>query len=90
MLTGGELEPFILIHTSSMVAVYVLGVIAAVRILDRFSIGWWMAVVSIVLVAGLVWLALGSLLPAVVLGAAAVAVEVVKRARETRGLRSRG
>lgn len=90
MLTGGELEPFILIHTSSMVAVYVLGVIAAVRILDRFSIGWWMAVVSIVLVAGLVWLALGSLLPAVVLGAAAVAVEVVKRARETRGRRSRG
>lgn len=88
VLTGGELEPFILIHTSSMVAVYVLGVIAAVRILDRFSIGWWMAVVSIVLVAGLVWLALGALLPAVVLGAAAVAVEVVKRARETRRRRS--
>ena len=81
VVTGGDLTPFILIHTSSMVSVYVLGVIAAVRILDRYSVGWWMAVVSIVLVAGLVWLALGSLLPAVILAAAAVVVELVKRSR---------
>lgn len=47
-----DLEVFVLIHTSSMVAVYLLGMIAAVRLLDRFSAGWWMAVVAVVLVAG--------------------------------------
>ena len=54
---GSELTPFILIHTASLVAVYALGMVAAVRLLERYSAGWWMAVVSVVLVAGLLVLA---------------------------------
>ena len=57
-----DLEVFVLIHTSSMVAVYLLGMIAAVRLLERWSVGWWMAIISCVLVAGLVVLAGANLL----------------------------
>src|SRR5690606_21472260 len=73
------LTPLILIHTSSMVAVYALGLVAAVRLLERFSAGWWMAVVSVVLVAGLLVLAGGNLLVPVILAVIALAVTVVKR-----------
>jgi amino acid efflux transporter len=78
--TGLNLEPFILIHTSSMVAVYALGMTAAVRLLRRFSFGWWMAVVSVVLVAGLLVLAGAHLLVPAVLAVVAVAVTAVRRA----------
>ena len=81
VLTGLELTPFILIHTSCMVAVYALGMVAAVRILERYTIGWWLAVISIVLTAGLLVLAGTSLLVPAVLAGAALAVTVVKRAR---------
>ena len=81
--TGLHLEPFILIHTSSMVAVYALGMIAAVRLLARWSLGWWMAVVSVVLVAGLLVLAGVHLLVPAALAVVAVAVTVVKRIRHT-------
>jgi len=80
--TGLRLEPFILIHTSSMVAVYALGMVAAVRLLTRFSLGWWMAVVSVVLVAGLLVLAGVHLLIPAVLAVVAVVVTVVKRAAD--------
>ena len=76
-----NLTPLILIHTSSMVAVYALGMIAAVRLLERGSAGWWMAVVSVVLVAGLLVLAGGNLLIPAVLAVVAVAVTLVKRRR---------
>jgi amino acid efflux transporter len=76
-----DLEPFILIHTSSMVAVYVLGMIAAVRLLERFSIGWWMAVISVALVAGLLVLAGANLLVPAVLAVAAIVVTIVQRRR---------
>jgi len=76
--TGLELAPFILIHTSCMIAIYVLGMIAAVRLLDRWSVGWWLAVVSVVLVAGLVVLAGWSLLAPAGLGVAAVVVTVAR------------
>ncbi len=79
--TGLHLEPFILIHTSSMVAVYALGMAAAVRLLERFSLGWWMAVVSVVLVAGLLVLAGVHLLIPAVLAIVAAAVTVVQRIR---------
>lgn len=82
--TGLHLEPFILVHTSSMVAVYALGMIAAVRLLQRYSAGWWMAIVSIVLVAGLLVLAGVHLLIPAVLAVVAVAVTVVKGIRGSR------
>ena len=55
--TGGELEPFVLVHTSCMVAIYAVGMAAAVRLLDRGSAGWWAAVVACVLSLGLAALA---------------------------------
>jgi amino acid efflux transporter len=74
-----DLEVFVLIHTSSMVAVYLLGMIAAVRLLERFTIGWWMAVVSVVLVGALVLLAGANLLIPAILTVVAVVVGLVKR-----------
>lgn len=84
LVTSGpelDLEPFILVHTSSMVAVYALGMVAAVRLLERYSVGWWLAVVSVVLVAGLVVLAGPNLLVPAVLAVAALAVTVFRRIR---------
>jgi len=83
-LTGLDLEPFILIHTSSMVAVYALGMIAAARLLRRGSAGWWSAIISIVLVAGLLILAGANLLIPALLAVAAVVVTIVRRARHAR------
>jgi amino acid efflux transporter len=79
--TGLHVTPFILIHTSSMVAVYALGMLAAVRLLERWSLGWWMAVISVVLVVGLLVLAGANLLIPAALAVVAVAVTVVKRVR---------
>jgi amino acid efflux transporter len=84
VVTGLDLTPFILVHTTCMVAVYALGMVAAVRILDRFSAGWWLAVVSVVLVAGLVVLAGVHLLIPAALAVAALAVTAVRSARSTR------
>lgn len=82
LVAGGlELTPFILIHTSSMVAIYALGMIAAVRLLPRASAGWWMAAVAAVLCAGMLVLAWASLLPALVLATAAVIVTAARRLR---------
>lgn len=78
---GSELTPFILIHTASMVAVYALGMIAAVRLLDRFTAGWWMAVVSVVLVAGLLVLAGSNLVFPAALAVVALIVTLVTRRR---------
>ncbi len=78
---GSELPAFILIHTSCMVAVYALGMIAAVRLLERFSVGWWMAVISVVLVAGLLVLAGPNLLIPAALSVVALAVTLVQRIR---------
>lgn len=82
VLTGVDLTPFILIHTSCMVAVYALGMVAAVRLLDRWSAGWWMAIVSVVLVVGLLALAGTHLLVPAVLALAAVAVTLYKRRKK--------
>jgi amino acid efflux transporter len=79
VFTGLDLTPFILIHTSCMVAVYSLGMAAAVRLLARWSLGWWLAVVSCVLVLGLLILAGPHLLIPVALAAAALVVTLVKR-----------
>jgi amino acid efflux transporter len=84
VLTGLDLTPFILVHTTCMVAVYAFGMVAAVRILDRFSVGWWLAVVSVVLVAGLVVLAGQHLIIPAALALAALAVTVVRSVRSAR------
>ena len=41
-----DLQTFILIHISSMVAVYAVGMVAAVKLLRVGSAGWVMAVLS--------------------------------------------
>ncbi|WP_461474094.1 APC family permease [Microbacterium sp. HJ5] len=84
LVSGMELTPFILVHTSSMVAIYAVGMVAAVRLLRRGSAGWWMAVIAAVLCAGMLVLAVGSLLPAAVLAIAAVCVTLVRRVRRAR------
>jgi len=76
-----DLETFILIHTSSMIAVYTVGMIAAVRLLQRFSAGWWMAVISVVLAAGLLVLAGWHLIVPGILAIVAVAVTLIRKAR---------
>lgn len=79
--SGGELATFILIHTSNMVAIYFVGMLAATLLLRRWSVGWWLAVVATVLTAGLLVLAGANLIVPAVLAVAAVAVTVVRRLR---------
>lgn len=81
VLTGLDLVPFVLIHTSCMLAVYALGMVAALKLLPRFSLGWWFAVISCVFVAGLIAIAGAQLLVPLGLAAAAVVVTLVKRRR---------
>jgi amino acid efflux transporter len=78
-----DLEVFVLIHTSSMVAVYLLGMVAAVRLLERLTIGWWMAVVSVVLVGALVVLAGANLLIPAILAVVALVVGFITRKEKT-------
>ncbi len=84
ILAGLDLTPFILVHTSSMVAIYAFGMVAAVRLLRRGTLGWWMAVIAAVLCAGMLVLAIRSLLPAVALAVTAVVVTIVRRVRASR------
>lgn len=81
VVSGLSLQPFILIHTSCMVAVYALGMAAAVRLLERWSAGWWLAVVSCVLVLGLLVLAGSHLLIPGILAVAAIVVGLATRRR---------
>lgn len=76
-----ELTPFILVHTSCMVSIYVIGMVAAVRLLRRRTPGWWMALVAAILCGGMLVLALGSLVPAAILAATAAIVTVWRRVR---------
>ncbi len=75
----GDLTPFILVNTSCMASVYLLGMIAATRLLARYSAGWWMAVISIVLVIGLLALAGWALLVPLFFVVVSLVVKVVKR-----------
>jgi amino acid efflux transporter len=84
LASGLNLTPFILIHTSCMVAVYALGMLAAVRLLERWSVGWWMAVVSVILVGGLLVLAGVHLVVPASLAVVAVAVTLYKRRSRAR------
>ena len=79
LASGLELTGFILVHTSCTVAIYAVGMIAALRLLRRASAGWWLALVAALLCLGMVALAWASLLPAVVLALAAIAVLLWRR-----------
>ena len=81
LLLEATLTQFVLVQTASMATVYLLGVIAAVRLLERYSVGWWMAVISVILAAGLLVLAGPYLLVALAIALIAVAVTVVRRIR---------
>ena len=78
---GIELQTFILIHTASMVALYFAGMVAAVRLLERGSVGWWMALVSLVFTGVLLALAWQNLLVPALLAAVAVGVTLIRRSR---------
>lgn len=78
-LTGFNLTPFILINTACMLSVYGLGMVAALRLLARFSIGWWFAVISVVLIAGLLVLEGLALIFPLAYVLVAVIVKVAKR-----------
>jgi amino acid efflux transporter len=69
-----------------MVAIYAIGMIAAVRLLRRGTLGWWMAVIAAILCAGMLVLAIRSLLPAACLAVAAVIVTIVRRAGARRAI----
>lgn len=79
-----DLQTFILIHISSMVAVYALGMVAAVKLLRVGSAGWVMAVLSVVLMAGLLVLTGWHLVVPAALALVAVAVTVIQRIRHAR------
>ncbi|KQR52010.1 amino acid permease-associated protein [Leifsonia sp. Leaf336] len=82
VLASGDLQPFILVHTSIAAAVYGLGVASAIVLLPTRSVGWWMAVLSCVFAAGLLALAGWHLVfPA---GIAVIAVVVGAFARRRR------
>lgn len=89
LVTGGDLQAFILVHTSNMVSIYAAGMIAATLILPRFTVGWFLAVAAAILSIGLMVLAGANLLPAVLLAIAAVAVTVWRRVRARRARRAR-
>ncbi|KAJ8142542.1 hypothetical protein OY671_004304 [Metschnikowia pulcherrima] len=77
--TGLDLEPFVRVHTSSMVAVYASGMVAASRSLPRRSPGWWLAAVAAASTAVSSLLAGASLVAPASLAAAAVVVTLVRR-----------
>lgn len=79
VVAGLDLAPFILIHTGCMVAVYALAMVAAVRLLRRWSLGWWLALISCILVFGLLLLAGVTLLIPAALAVAALVVTLFKR-----------
>lgn len=76
---GLDLRPFILVHTASMVAVYAVGMVAALRILPRRTAGWWMAAIAAVLCIGLLGLAASALLVPLALAAVATLVRRLRK-----------
>ncbi len=83
--TGGELAPFVLVHTSCIVAIYAAGTAAAVRLLPRGTRGWWAAVLACALSLALVVLAGWHLVVPLGLALVAVAVGATRRRRVPRG-----
>jgi amino acid efflux transporter len=83
VLTSGDLQPFILVHTSIAAAVYAVGVASAIVLLPRWSVGWWMSVASCLFAAGLLALAGWHLVFPVGIAIVAVLVGLVVRRRRS-------
>ena len=81
VLSGFDLQPFILVNTACMLSVYFLGMVAALRLLARFSIGWWFGVISVVLIAALLVLAGPALVVPLLFVVVAFVVKFVKGRR---------
>jgi amino acid efflux transporter len=83
VLSSGDLQPFILVHTSIAAAVYAVGVASALVLLPRWSLGWWMSVASCVFAAGLLVLAGWHLVFPVGIAIVAVLVGLMVRRRQS-------
>ena len=81
--TGNRLDQFILFHTANMVAIYAAGMVAALLLLPRFSLGWWLAAIATAMSAVLLVLAGWYLVAPGVLAALAVIVELVRRRKSS-------
>jgi len=81
VLASGDLQPFILVHTSIAAAVYALGVASALVLLPRRSVGWWMSLASCVFAAGLLLLAGWHLVFPLALAMAAVLIRPRRHSR---------
>jgi amino acid efflux transporter len=88
MLFGFALTPFIVINTACMLCVYFLGMVAALRLLARWSIGWWFAVISVVLISALLVLAGLALIVPAALVVVALVVKLAKRGSRAPVLRA--
>ena len=67
------------IHLASMISIYALGMVAAVRIFHRWSFAWWLAVIATVMTAGLLALAWANLYVPLGIALGAVLVGLLKR-----------
>lgn len=81
VMSIGELQPVILVHTSIAASVYGVGVASAIVLLPRWSLGWWMAAASSLFAAGLLVLAGPNLIYPFAIALVAVLVGVVMRRR---------
>ena len=79
-----QLLTLIPIHLSSMVAIYVLGMTAAVLIFPRWSWDWWVAIVALAMTIVLLILNGPNVLFTLGVVIVAVIVTVVKRSRSAR------
>lgn len=84
VLSDFDLTTFILINTACMAVVYLLGMVAATRLLERYSLGWWFAVVSIVFIMGLLVLAGAALIVPALWAIVALIVKGAKRGSVSR------
>jgi amino acid efflux transporter len=82
---GLELGPLMLLATGCFTLVYVLGTAAAVRLLPRYSVAWWMAAVALVSVLCLLAVTGAHVLWAVGLAAASLTYQVIGTRRRRPG-----
>jgi len=84
-----RVETLLTFQVSGMVCIYVLGMIAATRIIPRWTLSWWTAVIAVPLTALLLLFSGAGLAFPLVGALAAVTVTVVKKVRSRASLRSR-
>jgi amino acid efflux transporter len=80
---GWDATDLVLVCASSQIAVYVVGLIAAVRILSGRSYGWWCAGASLIVMTVLLVLSGWHLLAPAAIGAGALSFRALTRARRS-------